>query len=88
MTTYRLAVIAGDWQLDSKSSILTHHDAVYDLRRVRGARGAAVEIAPEQRRGPGADPRLQPARETVIEYERTVLVYRRGAKPDTDVSVG
>jgi acyl dehydratase len=26
--------------------------------------------------------------ETVIEYERTVLVYRRGAKPDTASSVG
>jgi acyl dehydratase len=26
--------------------------------------------------------------ETVIEYERTVLVYRRGAKPDTGSSVG
>jgi acyl dehydratase len=26
--------------------------------------------------------------ETVIEYERTVLVYRRGAKPDTGPSVG
>ena len=26
--------------------------------------------------------------ETVIEYERTVLVYRRGAKPDTGPSAG
>ena len=26
--------------------------------------------------------------ETVIEYERTVLVYRRGTKPDTGPSAG